>query len=314
MILGVEIGGTKLQFGVARSDLPDATLVVLERFSIDRDQGAQGILSQIKRHAPNLIKTHRVRGIGIGFGGPVDVSRQRVIKSHQVEGWDDFPLGEWCERELGLPAFLGNDCNVAALAEAVHGAGRGAERVFYVTIGTGIGGGMVVAGRIDGESCPAVAEVGHLRPGLNATDSHATVESVASGLGMEQRVMRMLASDSARNSDLDQLRALKRVTARDIVAASLAGNSIANEIFAAAIQTLGWALAQVITIAAPQRIVVGGGVSLIGDPLFDRLREAVLQYVFPPLAEHFQLMPAALGEETVVVGALELAKRYSPEA
>ena len=146
MILGIEIGGTKLQLGIAPSDSDSGTLVTLERATIDRASGAEGILQQIKEIAPSLISIHRVRQIGIGFGGPVDGVHNRVITSHQVDGWDDFLLGDWCLRELGLPVAMGNDCNVAALAEAVHGAGKGADRVFYVTIGTGIGGGLVVDG------------------------------------------------------------------------------------------------------------------------------------------------------------------------
>jgi len=232
-----------------------------------------------------------------------------VITSHQVEGWDDFPLGDWCLRELGVPATIGNDCNVAALAEAVHGAGEGADRVFYVTIGTGIGGGLVIDGRIDGESRAAIAEIGHLRPGLDARDPHQTVESHASGLGIERRVRDLLASNRE-VSGVAELRELDPLSTETVIQAALAGNAAALQIFDQATLTLGWAIAQVMTLAAPQRVVIGGGVSLVGEPLFQRLRDAVETFVFPPLANDFELVPASLGEETVVVGAIELARTY----
>ena len=309
MILGIEIGGTKLQLGIAPGDSTSGILVTLERATIDRTSGAEGILQQIKEMAPSLIAIHRVRQIGVGFGGPVDLERNRVITSHQVEGWDDFPLGDWCLRELGVPATIGNDCNVAALAEAVHGAGEGADRVFYVTIGTGIGGGLVIDGRIDGESRAAIAEIGHLRPGLDARDPHQTVESHASGLGIERRVRDLLASNRE-VSGVAELRELDPLSTETVIQAALAGNAAALQIFDQATLTLGWAIAQVMTLAAPQRVVIGGGVSLVGEPLFQRLRDAVETFVFPPLANDFELVPASLGEETVVVGAIELARTY----
>ena len=114
-ILGIEIGGTKLQLGV--TDTAAGQLVHIERLAICRADGARGVLDQIARAAPPLIARHRVRSIGIGFGGPVDGAGRRAITSHQVAGWDDFPLADWCQSELGCAAIVGNDCNLAALAE-----------------------------------------------------------------------------------------------------------------------------------------------------------------------------------------------------
>ena len=105
MILGIEIGGTKLQLGVG--DGTDRQLVDLRRCEVERRVGANGILHQIKTVAPELIKTHDVTEIGIGFGGPVDPEKLRVIKSHQVNGWDGLPLGHWCEQLLGMTPTIG---------------------------------------------------------------------------------------------------------------------------------------------------------------------------------------------------------------
>ncbi len=123
MFLGIEIGGTKLQLGVG---LGDGTLAVLERFDVLPKLGAAGILDQIERAARALIARHGVSAIGIGFGGPVDRAAGRVVKSHHVEGWDDFPLVDWCAEHLSLPAALENDCDAAALAEARLAQGKDA--------------------------------------------------------------------------------------------------------------------------------------------------------------------------------------------
>ena len=114
MILGIEIGGTKLQLGVGAGD--GSPLVVLQRQRVDPKRGAEGIREQIQHFAPPLIERYRPSGIGIGFGGPVDPAAGRVIKSHQVGGWDDFPLADWAQETLGLRSVVGNASDMAGLA------------------------------------------------------------------------------------------------------------------------------------------------------------------------------------------------------
>src|SRR5207247_11294952 len=132
----IEIGGSKLQLGVGDGGGGELTAVV--RLDVNARRGAAGILEQIETAAAGLIQKHDVERIGIGFGGPVDSGAGVVTKSHQVGGWEGFPLVRWCSESLGRPAVLGNDCDSAALAEARHGAGRGAASVLYVTVGAGI--------------------------------------------------------------------------------------------------------------------------------------------------------------------------------
>src|SRR5690606_24127364 len=123
MFLGIEIGGTKIQVGVGAGD--GGRFVGLEREETDPAAGAAGILEQIERMAARLMQRHSIRAVGVGFGGPVNPSTGVVIKSHQIEGWLDFPLAAWCEKTFAAPAIVGNDADVAGLAEARFGAGRG---------------------------------------------------------------------------------------------------------------------------------------------------------------------------------------------
>jgi glucokinase len=339
MFLGIEIGGTKLQLGVGDGQGGEMAAVV--RHDVDARRGAPAIVEQIERSASALIQKHRIERIGIGFGGPVDSAAGVVTKSHQVAGWEGFPLVQWCRESLGKAAVLGNDCDVAALAEARFGAGRDAESVCYVTVGTGIGGGLVFGGKLHGSDRPAASEIGHLRPGLQADRPEMTVESLASGPAiaaaavarMTGQVSRPLESicAPAEHPSRQQLRQRladvtdterefiadlsqrcggdpERLTAQLVAQAAADGNEIARQVLEHACQALGWAIAQVITIVAPQLVVVGGGVSLIGEQFFFMpLRTEVSRYVFPPLAGAYKIVPAALGELVVVHGAIALA-------
>ena len=299
MFLGIEIGGTKLQLGVGRGD--GSPPVALERLTVEPALGATGILRQIEAAAPALIERHQVQGIGFGFGGPVNAAANRVIKSHQIDGWENFELGKWCHEKFKLPTRIENDCDAAALAEARFGAGRGQRVVFYVTVGTGVGGGMVVDSDVFHGQGPAVAEIGHLRPGLHADRPDETVESIVSGWGIAamaqsrvgdrdtQPLIPLAARRNARRPEalrqklttaIDpeeefaaDLRSragdqVEQLTAKIVAEAVLDGNQIAREVLEHACRVLGWAIAQMITLISPGVVVVGGGVSLMDESLF----------------------------------------------
>jgi glucokinase len=315
MFLGIEIGGTKLQFGVGYGDGSD--FVAFERRDVDISRGGQGIRDQIREVGRELVAAHQIERAAYGFGGPIFGSQGIVQTSHQVAGWDNFPLAEWTRQELGIPTKLGNDCDVAALAEACFGAGRDAQSVFYVTVGTGIGGGLVFGRKIHGTDRPASAEIGHLRPGLDAETSKQTVESLAAGPGIalatRARLQSMQQAGEA-TRDLYDFRErcggdFQQLTTKAIGEAAIAGNQLARDQYVAATRVLGWGIAQLITLVAPEVVVVGGGVSLVGEEIFFApLRAAVHQYVFPPLRDASRLVPAGLGESVVVHGALALAR------
>ena len=335
--LGIEIGGTKLQLGL--NDGLGSPFAELVRHDINPDRGANGILEQIDRAAHGLLAKHTIARIGIAFGGPVDRAAGVTIKSHQIDGWENVPLVRWCQQSLGVDARLVNDCDAAALAEARFGAGKGKSSVFYVTVGTGVGGGFVVDGELFGQQRPAVAEIGHLRPGLHDDRPDATVESLASGWGVVSVAQARLSGQVSRSFERvryqnDRPTTLRRrlataekvdeafaadlleraggspedLTAKILAQAAAEGNNLAAEVMQHGIQALGWAIAQVVTLLAPEIIVVGGGVSLMGENCFFMpLREQVQRYVFPPLARSFDVVPAQLGEAVVVHGATAVA-------
>lgn len=311
MLLGIEIGGTKLQLGVGSGDGPP--LVALERLDVEPARGAEGIRRQLERAARPLIQRFGVTAVGFGFGGPVDTAAGRTIVSHQIEGWDNFPLADWGRHTFGLPALVANDSDSAGLAEALFGAGRGQRVVFYSNVGSGIGGALVVDGHLYQGGSGVASELGHLRPGLDCTSSDQTVESLASGWAITQAVRKRLserAATYARDAaDLFQRCQgdVDRLTTLVIAQAAGQGNRLAREALDRACQVFGWGLAQMLTLLAPNVVVIGGGVSLAGESLWlAPLRDHVRRYVFPPLVDAFQILPASLGEEVVVHGVLAL--------
>ncbi|MDG2388867.1 MAG: ROK family protein [Planctomycetaceae bacterium] len=308
MYLGIEIGGTKLQAAIGKP----GKIEKLIRREVDPDLQADGIREQLSQIVPELCNQYPVQHIGVGFGGPVETKSGVVTTSHQVTGWDKFPLAKWLAEISGVECTVVNDCDAAALAEACWGAGQGASGVIYVTVGTGVGGGYVVDGVLQGTNRPASLELGHLRPGLDSRTPYETVESLSSGRGIETRMQQILQE----REDDPELLELKlhlmggddRLTAKQICLAAAEGNPVAVEIMKTGCQALGWAIAQSITLLAPECVVIGGGVSLAGDKLFyDPVRKFIEMYVFPRLLDSYRIEPAALGEEVVLHGALQIA-------
>jgi glucokinase len=320
MFLGIEIGGTKLQLGVGPDD---GKLRGLWRGGVEVAAGPEGIRRQIVAAVPELlanagIARGELRGVGIGFGGPVDDVTHTVIKSHQIEGWDNFPLANWITELLDLPAVLGNDADVAGLAEALHGAGKGLSPIFYITIGSGIGGGFVINGEIYRGCGRGAAEFGHLQLLVSEEDKdinevdYTTLEAIASCWAIEQR-----ARQFARRNAMHDLLFVRlaggqpdRVTTRHLGEAGRQGDRLAKHLLEMPCVYLADAICHVIALLCPRRIVIGGGVSLMGEELlFGPLRQLVAERVFKPFAGLTDIVPAALGEEVVIHGAIALARK-----
>jgi glucokinase len=308
--LGIEIGGTKLQLGVGADD---GKLAALWRGSVDVAAGPEGIRRQITAAVPELLQRagldrSQVRGVGIGFGGPVDDATRTIIKSHQIDGWNNFPLAEWITEITGLLAVLGNDADVAGLAEALHGAGKGLSPIFYITIGSGIGGGFIIDGEIYRGVGRGAAEIGHLRIAscLRGRKSEIRIlEQWSSGWWMAKNYLAEFLYCDPMPAVLDS-----PITAQSLVRAAEGGDKTAQEVLSCARIALAAGICHVIALLCPRRIIVGGGVSLMGERLlFAPLRELVAERVFEPFAGLTDIVPAALGEEVVVHGAIALARK-----
>jgi glucokinase len=317
--LGIEIGGTKLQIGTGSNS---GRLDRLIRRPINPAAGAVAIRDAIQHAALELdFESGSIDAVGVGFGGPVDAASGRIVTSHHVAGWGDFPLADWLRDTFQIPRVaVANDADVGALGEATHGAGKGFSPVLYVTVGSGIGAGLVVNGEIYRGTGPAVLEIGQLRvgsvlpPSTIEPEAIPTIEERASGWSIGRRG-RAAALDQLRIGRKGPLLALvedeiDRIDAQLVGAAATRGDTDARRILEHSAFAVAQGLALVVTLMAPSRIILGGGVSLLGDELwYEPIRRHLNRWVFPPLCGCFDLVSPELGEEVVVHGAIALGSR-----
>jgi glucokinase len=299
--LGIEIGGTKLQI-VAGNDA--GGIEERFRFAIQPAGGAAGILLQIEETVRQLAPRVKPAAIGVGFGGPVDWQTGVICCSHHIAGWTDFPLGGWLRRLAGAPVYVDNDANVAALGEARRGAGVGHNPVFYVTLGSGVGGGLVLDGRIFHGAKPGEAEIGHVR----LDRSGIILESRCSGWAVDAKVRGAIAQNPS-GLMARQAGGGTGGEARWIAPALAGGDVDARRILDETAADLGFGLSHVAQLFHPAVIVLGGGLSLIGEPLRAAVEESLHPFVMRAFRPGPKILLAGLGEEAVPAGALELAKQ-----
>lgn len=299
MYLAIEIGGTKLQIA-----LGDARGNLLEKHKLDVDaaRGGEGIRAQIKNTLPPLLAGRLLAGVGVGFGGPVDRRTGKIACSHQIEGWSGFDLAGWLKELTGAPVVVENDANTAALGEALRGAGVGCNPVFYVTLGSGVGGGLVLDGHIYHGDAPGEAEIGHVR----LDRSGATLESRCSGWAVDRRIR--AANTEHPTSVLAKLcRNESRGEAKHLVAALAQGDAVARRLLEGVAADLGFGLSHVAHLFHPQVIVLGGGLSGVGEPLRAAVAAALPGFIMEVFQPGPRVALAKLGEDAVPVGALCLA-------
>jgi glucokinase len=298
-LLAVEIGGSKLQICAGTGD---GKIVDRRRFVVDRTAGGDGIRRQIFGALPELMEQWAPGAIGVGYGGPVRWRTGEIIKSYHIAGWDGFPLGATLAERTGLPVFVENDSNTAAYGEAIHGAGRGFSPVLYSNLGSGVGGGLVVDGRLYHGAEPGEVEVGHLRLERDGT----IVEDRCSGWGVDRRIRYEI--EHAPDGRLAQLAAGKTGGEAKFLAAALKeGDAMAELILRESMREYAFALSHAVHLLHPEIIVLGGGLSLIGEPLRAAVAEELPKYLMDAFHPGPRIALSTLGEDVVPVGALALA-------
>ena len=279
--LAIDIGGTKFTVAAFRNE----QMVHRESRSTDRAGGPQAMFAEIKgiyrqwMDANGFIPDR----CGIGFGGPVDFPTQTVTLSTHVEGWAGYPLIAKVQELTGVPTVMDNDANVGALGEAYFGAGKGFDPLFYMTLSTGIGGGIVIGGHIYRGADSYAGELGHMNIVPDGPDclcgSNGCLERMCCGLWL-QRDYGKSAQELLRD---------EKFVERYVV-------------------LLARGLKSVLMLFNPARIVIGGGISKAGDALFVPLRAELNRQMTAWSRARRDVVPAALGDDSVLYGALMLAK------
>ncbi len=252
------------------------------------------------------ISLSEVGRIGIGFGGPLDSSRGVILKSFQIDGWTDFPLKEWAEAQWRKPVILENDASTAGLAEYKFGRGRGCSRLFYITVGSGVGGGWIVNGRIDNGQGLGAAEIGHMWVPDPRTGQLAELEQVCSGWAIGQRARQAVSGGHSLMEELAG--SVEKIDAKIVYQAAEKGDATALCILQETCQTLAVAISNIVALLHPERVVLGGGVSFMGPLFWDLLQAEFRSRVMPVFSPQVELVPAELKEDVVVIGALCLGE------
>lgn len=310
-VLAVDIGGT--HFRAALFDAEGRRLLLSDGVT-DASGGRDWMLNEIRERAQDLITRldQPVRACGISFGGPVDYRQQRVSSMH-VSGWSGFKLAQWVEDNLNLKCRLDNDANAGALGEFRYGAGRGTESVLYLTISTGIGGGVVCGGKILRGKDSMAGEVGHIpvsdAGALCSCGGRGCLETICSGTaiglrgrGLARRKPEVLAKTMELASGDPE-----RITAEVIFRAAGEGEKSAQFIVREAARALAKALLISIRILNPEVIILGGGVALAGRLLLDPVHEFLDEFSAPLLEHSTRVVQAELGKYSPLYGAAAMA-------
>jgi glucokinase len=310
-VLAVDIGGT--HFRVALFDAQGRRLALSEGRT-ESSGGRDWMLNEIRERARDLITRsgQPVRSCGISFGGPVDYRRQRVSSMH-VSGWRGFKLAQWAEENLSLSCRVDNDANAGALGEFRYGAGRGAESVLYLTLSTGIGGGVVYGGGVLRGKDSMAGEVGHIpvsdAGALCSCGGRGCLETICSGTaiglrgrGLARRKPEVMAKTMELASGDPE-----RITAEIIFRAAGEGEKSAQFIVREAARALAKALLISIRILNPEVIILGGGVALAGRLLLDPVHEFLEEFSAPMLEHSTRVVLAELEKYSPLYGAAAMA-------
>jgi glucokinase len=289
-VLGLDIGGTKIAAGVVDADGgvhgfvtapsdPDSASGVERLFELGRRSIAEAGLD--------------VEAVGIGCGGPLDSEKGLLIAPLHLPGWKDVPVAELAATAFDRPAFLDNDGTAGAAGEHRFGAGRGAHAMVYLTISTGVGGGVVLDGVVQRGRSGNGGELGHVtvdwhgRP-CRGCGRRGCLEAYVSGTSIAER---------AREAGLDVR------SAEQVAAAAAVGEPVASEVWAGTVEALGCGLTSIVNLFEPELVVIGGGVSRAGELLLGPVRERVSAGAMGPAARAVEIVSAALGDQVGVVGA-----------
>lgn len=312
--IGVDIGGTNIRAARFAPDsrVPDPKT----KLPTHADLGLEAVLDRIEQAIREVAGDDlaSVAGVGMAAPGPIDPYAGLLLKAANLPGWLDVPLRRLIEERIGRPTFLGNDANLAGLGEWKFGAGQGYSDVLYITVSTGIGGGVVAGGRLLVGARGLAAEIGHMLAvpdgPLCGCGQRGHLEAVSSGTALGRAARERITAGTAKASRILDLAGgdLEAVSGAVVGAAAMAGDALALEIVTEAATLLGRTLASLLHAYNPGIVIFGGGVSMLGDLLLDPVRAAVKEYAMDDgFWRNCPLVLATLGDDGGLVGAAALA-------
>ena len=306
-VVGVDLGGTKIS--TALSNL-NGEVISQTTVPTNANEGEIPVLNRIIESIDKVIKdgnvTYKeVKGIGIGIPGALNVEEGIILFTPNIP-FKNFNIVDPLKKKFEIPVFIDNDANVAAIGEYMFGAGKGFKDVIFITISTGVGGGAILNGNIYRGNTSNALEIGHMTvapggPRCNCGNI-GCVEATSSGTAIGKRGQEALSSKVETS-----LRKYDNITSYEVFTEAAAGDAVCKEIIDNALNYLGIAVANTVSIFDPAVIIIGGGVSKAGDIVFETVRKVVDKRCFKSMAESVKIVPAGLGTDAGVIGAVALA-------
>lgn len=315
LLVGIDIGGTKT--AVVLSHQPPEVLARAE-FATRPAKGPQQALNQIKKSVRDLLAEEEwepgaITRLGVSCGGPLDRVQGIIQSPPNLPTWVNIPLKSILEDEFKVECLVENDANAGAVAEHRFGAGQGCQSMVFLTMGTGLGAGIITDGRLYRGANDLAGEIGHVRLTRSGPIGHnkaGSAEGWASGGGMAQLAAQSVAEAQRKGKKsllADYVRTGKAITAREVGAAARKGDAVAIDILRSTGERLGEVLAILADVLNPERIVIGGLAMRLGDFLLDPARRVMQREALAQTASVCQVVPAALGESIGDVAALAVA-------
>lgn len=314
IVLALDFGGSKHTVGVIQLPLSEEkpTWIAHRVEKSPPNPNAQVDLEIILRIADQALAGKQPDAIGVSFGGPVDASKNQVLLSHHVPGWENFFLGDYLQQRYSCPVKVDNDANVAALGEYRFGAGRGCSSLLYITISTGVGGGWILDHKIWHGANRMAGEIGHMTVDplgpLCLCGKRGCVERLASGPYLAQEARERLMKNPNLDSSLRRATTgnLVNITSTLIAQAAAEGDALARDIIRRGARAIGVAIGNAANLVNPERFILGGGVIKSGELFWNELRKAAQDTALPQVK--IEIHPAALGDDSPLWGTVALVE------
>jgi len=307
-LVGIDIGATHISTLI--TDFSGNVIYEVENpfdINIAPEVGLQQIDHCLQSTLKDLqLDLQAVIGIGVGVPGPI-VAREGIVSSPPLmPGWDLYPIRARLEEKWSRPISLGNDAELGALGEWAHGAGRGEQNLAYIKVGTGVGAGFLLNGKIYRGATGSAGEIGHItirEDGPQCTcGNFGCLEALAGGNAIARQAQQ--AVRSGRRTQLAAIDPVESITAHDVASSARRGDHVAQQIIMEAGTYLGIAIASLVNLFNPSMVVVGGGVAQIGDLLLQPMRQVVQQRSLPSVARVVRISTAVLGRRSTSMGAV----------
>lgn len=310
-VVGIDVGGTKIAACLMDEE---GKMPGRATFPTLASEGPKAVIGRIKQSFFEVLKQgqieqNQVAALGIGMPGPLDTKKGIVKNTPNLPGWIDIPLLQILKSEINLPMVLENDANAAALGENLYGAGKGIDNFVYITISTGIGGGVVLNGRLFKGQDGNAAEIGHMTINFDGPrcgcGNQGCWEAYASGTALARFAREKIAAGEA--TKIKELTGEENIKAEHVFAAAKKGDKFALELIEKEGFYLGVGLANVVNAYNPKRIAIGGGLTHEWNMFYDRMMQVMRERALGASIEGLEVVKAALSKDVGVIGAAAVA-------